>query len=108
MTYLVNVLYIVAFALFILGLSGLTGPKTAVRGNWIAATGMGIAVAKFNGRIMQSNQTLRHQVLPVESAIYPVKPFRKAELSSVPEKALRTGPSLESVNKVCKYFARHG
>lgn len=45
MTYLVNTLYIVAFALFILGLSGLTGPKTAVRGNWIAATGMGLAVA---------------------------------------------------------------
>jgi H+-translocating NAD(P) transhydrogenase subunit beta len=43
-TYLVNALYIVAFALFILGLSGLTGPKTAVRGNLIAATGMGIAV----------------------------------------------------------------
>jgi NAD(P) transhydrogenase subunit beta len=42
--YLVNALYIVAFGLFILGLSGLTGPKTAVRGNWIAATGMGIAV----------------------------------------------------------------
>ena len=44
MTYLVNGLYILAFGLFILGLSGLTGPKTAVRGNWIAATGMGIAV----------------------------------------------------------------
>jgi NAD(P) transhydrogenase subunit beta len=44
-TYLVNVLYILAFGLFILGLSGLTGPKTAVRGNLIAATGMGIAVA---------------------------------------------------------------
>jgi H+-translocating NAD(P) transhydrogenase subunit beta len=43
-TYLVNVLYILAFGLFILGLSGLTGPKTAVRGNLIAATGMGIAV----------------------------------------------------------------
>jgi len=43
-TYLVNGLYILAFGLFILGLSGLTGPKTAVRGNWIAATGMGIAV----------------------------------------------------------------
>ena len=40
--YLVNGLYIIAFGLFILGLSGLTGPKTAVRGNWIAATGMGI------------------------------------------------------------------
>jgi H+-translocating NAD(P) transhydrogenase subunit beta len=43
-TYLVNILYVLAFGLFIFGLSGLTGPKTAVRGNWIAATGMGIAV----------------------------------------------------------------
>lgn len=42
--YGVSGLYIVAFGLIILGLSGLTGPKTAVRGNWIAATGMGIAV----------------------------------------------------------------
>ena len=39
------------------------------------SAGVGIAVAKFNDRIMQSNQTLRHQVLPAESAIYPVKPF---------------------------------
>ena len=36
--------YIVAFSLFIYGLSGLTGPRTAVRGNRIAATGMAIAV----------------------------------------------------------------
>jgi len=41
---LVPVLYIVAFALFIYGLMGLTGPKTAVRGNWIAAVGMAVAV----------------------------------------------------------------
>ncbi|BDT85306.1 NAD(P)(+) transhydrogenase (Re/Si-specific) subunit beta [Nocardia cyriacigeorgica] len=41
---LVNILYIVAFSLFIYGLMGLTGPKTAVRGNWIAAAGMAIAV----------------------------------------------------------------
>jgi H+-translocating NAD(P) transhydrogenase subunit beta len=41
---LVAVLYIVAFALFIYGLMGLTGPKTAVRGNLIAAVGMAIAV----------------------------------------------------------------
>jgi NAD(P) transhydrogenase subunit beta len=40
----VHVLYIVAFALFIYGLSGLTGPKTAVRGNKIAAVGMLVAV----------------------------------------------------------------
>ncbi|WP_067447826.1 NAD(P)(+) transhydrogenase (Re/Si-specific) subunit beta [Nocardia alba] len=44
MTYLVNGLYIVAFSMFIYGLMGLTGPKTAVRGNQIAAVGMAIAV----------------------------------------------------------------
>ncbi|MGB3370484.1 MAG: NAD(P)(+) transhydrogenase (Re/Si-specific) subunit beta [Rhodococcus sp. (in: high G+C Gram-positive bacteria)] len=44
MNNLVNILYIVAFGMFIYGLMGLTGPKTAVRGNWIAAIGMGIAV----------------------------------------------------------------
>ena len=41
---LVPILYIIAFALFIYGLMGLTGPKTAVRGNLIAAVGMAIAV----------------------------------------------------------------
>jgi H+-translocating NAD(P) transhydrogenase subunit beta len=44
MNYLVVVMYLVAFALFIYGLMGLTGPKTAVRGNWIAAAGMAVAV----------------------------------------------------------------
>jgi H+-translocating NAD(P) transhydrogenase subunit beta len=41
---LVALLYIVAFSLFIYGLMGLTGPRTAVRGNRIAAVGMAIAV----------------------------------------------------------------
>ncbi|MFI5003477.1 MAG: NAD(P)(+) transhydrogenase (Re/Si-specific) subunit beta [Solirubrobacterales bacterium] len=40
----IYVLYIVAFALFIQGLRGLSGPTTAVRGNRIAAVGMAIAV----------------------------------------------------------------
>jgi len=44
MTIVVPVLYIVAFGLFILGLSGLTGPRTAVRGNKVAALGMLVAV----------------------------------------------------------------
>jgi len=39
-----DVLYIIAFALFIQGLRGLSGPTTAVRGNRIAAVGMLIAV----------------------------------------------------------------
>jgi NAD(P) transhydrogenase subunit beta len=43
-TDLVNLLYIVAFVLFIEGLRRLRGPRTAVRGNQIAAVGMTIAV----------------------------------------------------------------
>ncbi len=37
-------LYIVAFSLFIYGMSGLAGPRTAVRGNQIAAGGMAVAI----------------------------------------------------------------
>jgi NAD(P) transhydrogenase subunit beta len=39
-----DALYIVAFMLLIYGMTGLTGPRTAVRGNKIAAVGMAIAV----------------------------------------------------------------
>ena len=41
---LIAALYIVAFSLFILGLHMLRGPRTAVRGNLVAAAGMAIAV----------------------------------------------------------------
>ncbi|MGI8528566.1 MAG: NAD(P)(+) transhydrogenase (Re/Si-specific) subunit beta [Geodermatophilaceae bacterium] len=44
MSTLIPLLYVLAFGLFIFGLSGLTGPRTAVRGNLIAAAGMAIAV----------------------------------------------------------------
>jgi H+-translocating NAD(P) transhydrogenase subunit beta len=40
----ITVLYIIAFSLFVIGIQGLTGPTTAVRGNRIAAVGMAIAV----------------------------------------------------------------
>jgi len=40
----INLLYIVAFVGFIVGLHMLRGPRTAVRGNQVAAVGMGIAV----------------------------------------------------------------
>ena len=40
----INLLYIVAFSMFITGLRMLRGPRTAVRGNQIAALGMAIAV----------------------------------------------------------------
>jgi NAD(P) transhydrogenase subunit beta len=41
----IDAAYIVAFSLLIYGMTGLTGPRTAVRGNKIAAAGMAIAVA---------------------------------------------------------------
>ncbi|MDA0181964.1 NAD(P)(+) transhydrogenase (Re/Si-specific) subunit beta [Solirubrobacter phytolaccae] len=40
----ISALYIVAFSLFIVGLRMLRGPRTAVRGNQVAAVGMAIAV----------------------------------------------------------------
>ena len=40
----VNLLYIVGFALFIVGLHMVRGPRTAVNGNLTAAVGMGIAL----------------------------------------------------------------
>ncbi|RUL83320.1 NAD(P)(+) transhydrogenase (Re/Si-specific) subunit beta [Tautonia sociabilis] len=43
-TSLINLAYLVASALFILGLKGLAHPRTAVRGNLLGATGMLIAV----------------------------------------------------------------
>ncbi len=39
----IDACYILAFSLFIYGMSGLTGPRTAVRGNLIAAGGMAVA-----------------------------------------------------------------
>ncbi|MBN2490255.1 MAG: NAD(P)(+) transhydrogenase (Re/Si-specific) subunit beta [Planctomycetes bacterium] len=41
---LVNILYVVASVLFIFGIKGLTHPRTAVRGNLLGATGMGLAI----------------------------------------------------------------
>jgi NAD(P) transhydrogenase subunit beta len=40
----IQLLYIVAFSMFIIGLHMLRGPRTAVRGNQIASVGMAIAV----------------------------------------------------------------
>jgi NAD(P) transhydrogenase subunit beta len=42
----ITALYIVAFSMFVIGIAGLTGPRTAVRGNRIAAVGMAIASSR--------------------------------------------------------------
>jgi NAD(P) transhydrogenase subunit beta len=43
-SYFIDAAYVVAFSLLIYGMTGLTGPRTAVRGNQIAAVGMAVAV----------------------------------------------------------------
>src|ERR1700741_864360 len=58
MNYLVIALYVISFALFIYGLMGLTGPKTAVRGNLIAAVGMALAVTATLIKIRHTDQWL--------------------------------------------------
>ena len=56
MNYLVIGLYVISFAMFIYGLMGLTGPKTAVRGNLIAAAGMALAVTATLIKIRDTHQ----------------------------------------------------
>jgi len=87
MTYLVNVLYIVAFSMFIYGLMGLTGPKTAVRGNWIAAVGMGIAVAATLIKIRDTasiNWILIIAGLAL-GVILGVPPAKKTKMTAMPQ-----------------------
>jgi NAD(P) transhydrogenase subunit beta len=86
-TYLVDVLYILAFSLFIYGLSGLTGPKTAVRGNWIAAIGMGIAVVATLIKIRDTasiNWILIVAGLAI-GVILGVPPAKKTKMTAMPQ-----------------------
>ena len=87
MNYLVDVLYIFAFALFIYGLSGLTGPKTAVRGNLIAAVGMGIAVVATLIKIRDTapiNWILIIAGLAI-GVILGVPPAKKTKMTAMPQ-----------------------
>jgi NAD(P) transhydrogenase subunit beta len=86
-TYLVNSLYIVAFGLFILGLSGLTGPKTAVRGNLIAAAGMALAVVATLIKVRDTaaiNWILIAAGLAI-GVILGVPPAKKTKMTAMPQ-----------------------
>ncbi|HET7739979.1 MAG TPA: NAD(P)(+) transhydrogenase (Re/Si-specific) subunit beta [Mycobacterium sp.] len=87
MNYLVNTLYIVAFALFILGLSGLTGPKTAVRGNLIAAAGMALAVVATLIKVRDTASV--NWILIVAGlligVILGVPPAKKTKMTAMPQ-----------------------
>ena len=87
MTNLVAVLYILAFSLFIYGLMGLTGPKTAVRGNWIAAAGMAIAVVATLIKVRDTasiNWILIVAGLAI-GVILGVPPAKKTKMTAMPQ-----------------------
>jgi len=87
MTNLVSVLYVIAFSLFIYGLMGLTGPKTAVRGNWIAAAGMGVAV--FATLLKVRDTAAINWILIVAGlaigVILGVPPAKKTKMTAMPQ-----------------------
>lgn len=85
MNYLVTVLYIIAFALFIYGLMGLTGPKTAVRGNLIAAVGMAIAVGATLIKIRHTESWVLIIAGLVVGVVLGVPPARLTKMTAMPQ-----------------------
>jgi NAD(P) transhydrogenase subunit beta len=85
MNYLVTVLYIISFALFIYGLMGLTGPKTAVRGNLIAAVGMALAVTATLIKIRDTDQWVLIIAGLVVGVVLGVPPARLTKMTAMPQ-----------------------
>ncbi len=85
MNYLVTVLYIISFSLFIYGLMGLTGPKTAVRGNLVAAVGMALAVAATLVKIRHTDQWVLIIAGLVVGVVLGVPPARLTKMTAMPQ-----------------------
>ncbi len=85
MNYLVTVLYLISFSLFIYGLMGLTGPKTAVRGNLIAAVGMTLAVAATLVMIRHTSQWPLIIAGLVVGVVLGVPPARLTKMTAMPQ-----------------------
>ncbi len=79
-----DVLYIVAFSLFIQGLRGLSGPTTAVRGNRIAAVGMAIAVIATLLNPLEGNWGLIALGLALGTAVG-VPAARQVKMTAMPQ-----------------------
>ncbi|WP_330234119.1 NAD(P)(+) transhydrogenase (Re/Si-specific) subunit beta [Nocardia sp. NBC_00508] len=84
-TYLVNGLYIVSFALFIYGLMGLTGPKTAVRGNLIAAAGMALAVGATLISVRHTSNWILIIAGLVVGIVVGVPPAKYTKMTAMPQ-----------------------
>src|SRR5215475_3674492 len=85
MNYLVIGLYIFAFALFIYGLMGLTGPKTAVRGNLIAAVGMAIAIVATLISIRDTDHWIIIVAGLIVGVVLGVPPARFTKMTAMPQ-----------------------
>src|SRR6516225_8345184 len=85
MNYLVIGLYVISFAMFIYGLMGLTGPKTAVRGNLIAATGMALAVTATLIKIRHTDQWWWIIAGLVVGVVLGVPPARYTKMTAMPQ-----------------------
>src|ERR1700688_2360907 len=85
MNYLVTVLYIVSFGLFIYGLMGLTGPKTAVRGNLSAAVGRALAVGGTLVKIRHTDQWVLIIAGLVVGGVLGVPPARLTKMTAMPQ-----------------------
>jgi NAD(P) transhydrogenase subunit beta len=85
MNYLVIALYVISFALFIYGLMGLTGPKTAVRGNLIAALGMALAVTATLIKIRHTDQWPLIIAGLVAGVVLGVPPARYTKMTAMPQ-----------------------
>jgi proton-translocating NAD(P)+ transhydrogenase subunit beta len=85
MNYLVIGLYVISFALFIYGLMGLTGPKTAVRGNLIAAVGMALAVTATLIKIRHTDQWVWIIAGLVVGVVLGVPPARYTKMTAMPQ-----------------------
>ena len=81
---LVNILYLVSAVLFVLGIKGLTKPKTAVRGNILSATGMLIAILVT----LTDQQIVSHQYIitgMVIGAVIGATAALRVQMTGMPE-----------------------
>src|ERR1700753_1645107 len=85
MNYLVIGLYVISFALLMYGLRGLTGPKTAVRGNLIAAVGMALAVTATLIKIRHTDQWVWIVAGLVVGVVLGVPPARSTKMPAMPQ-----------------------
>jgi NAD(P) transhydrogenase subunit beta len=87
-TSFIDAAYIVSFSLLIYGMTGLTSPRTAVRGNKIAAVGMAIAVIATllrKGEFSQSSTVWLILLGAVIGTAIGVPAARKVKMTAMPQ-----------------------